>query len=180
MNLPALNAPLATALGALAPLTSPALAGSPTAPTPNLSDSTQRIATTAFTQAAIGNALTSVLAFGTTIDASTNPNYPAAAKVGEAHIVSVAGLIGGGSGIAVGVGDAIVALVANAGGTQASVGASWDVLRHTLVGAALASNNLSDLGERSGRPHEPRRRSDIRHPCSICTDHLGPTREHRQ
>jgi hypothetical protein len=78
-------------------------------------------------------------------DCSATPNYPAAVK-GGAYYVSVAGKIGGASGKSVDAGDFYVALADNAGGTEASVGASWFVLEHNLIGALLASNNLSDLG----------------------------------
>lgn len=77
-------------------------------------------------------------------DCSANPNYPSASK-GDAYYVSVAGKIGGASGKSVDVGDLYVASVDNAGGTEASVGTSWFVLEHNLVGALLAANNLSDV-----------------------------------
>lgn len=67
-------------------------------------------------------------------DCSTNPNYPAALK-GDAYRVSVAGKIGGASGIDVEVGDLYYALADNAGGTQASVGTSWDVLQGNVTGS---------------------------------------------
>jgi hypothetical protein len=57
----------------------------------------------------------------------------------------VAGKIGGASGLSVDIGDVYVASANNAGGTQASVGTSWFVLEHNLVGALLSANNLSDL-----------------------------------
>jgi alpha-D-ribose 1-methylphosphonate 5-triphosphate synthase subunit PhnG len=75
---------------------------------------------------------------------SGNPNYPAA-SAGDSYLVSVAGKIGGASGKSVDVGDMIVATADNAGGTEASVGTSWIVLEHNLVGALLTTNNLSDL-----------------------------------
>lgn len=74
------------------------------------------------------------------IDCSTNPNYPAAAT-GDTYVVSVAGLIGGASGLPVQVGDEIVAAAANAGGTQGSVGASWVIASNNQnlpIGKALA------------------------------------------
>jgi len=77
-------------------------------------------------------------------DVSTNPNYPAALK-GDTYYVTVAGKIGGASGTLVDVGDMYIASADNAGGTQASVGSSWFVIEHNLVGALFASNNLSDL-----------------------------------
>jgi hypothetical protein len=77
---------------------------------------------------------------------SANPNYPAASK-GDTYIVSVAGKIGGASGKSVDVGDIYIASADNAGGTEASVGASWFVIEHNLAGALLAANNLSDLAD---------------------------------
>jgi len=77
-------------------------------------------------------------------DASANPNYPAASK-GDVYIITVAGKVGGGSGKSVEVSDTVVAIADNAGGSEASVGTSWIVLEHNLVGALLAANNLSDL-----------------------------------
>lgn len=88
--------------------------------------------------------ITGVLKFQTNIDCSTNPNYPAATK-GWLYYASVAGKIGGASGVDVEIGDAIVCKADNAGGTQAAVGSSWFILEHNLQGALLAANNLSDL-----------------------------------
>jgi archaellum component FlaG (FlaF/FlaG flagellin family) len=82
------------------------------------------------------------------LDCSTNPNYPAA-SVGDTYYVTVAGKIGGASGITVEIGDAIVCKVDNAGGTQAAVGSSWFILEHNLQGALLAANNLSDVASPS-------------------------------
>lgn len=59
-------------------------------------------------------------------DCSGNPNYPEAG-VGDQLICSVAGKIGGASGKTVYVGDLIYCIVKNAGGTEASVGTSWQV-----------------------------------------------------
>lgn len=90
-----------------------------------------------------------LLDFKGSTDCSANPNYPAALK-GDAYIVSVAGKIGGASGISVDAGDIYIASADNAGGTQAAVGASWFSLEHNGVfasgtGNLLATNNLSDL-----------------------------------
>jgi len=65
------------------------------------------------------------------IDCSANPNYPSAVA-GDSYKVSVAGMIGGGSGLVVSVGDLIIASIANAGGTQASVGGYWGVYQTLL------------------------------------------------
>jgi hypothetical protein len=78
------------------------------------------------------------------IDASTNPNYPAALQY-QCWFISVAGKIGGASGDDVEVGDLIVCLTANAGGTKAAVGAYWTTIQVNLAGALLAANNLSEL-----------------------------------
>jgi hypothetical protein len=68
--------------------------------------------------------VTGLLDFKGVTDCSTNPNYPAASK-GDAYVVSVAGKIGGASGQVVDAGDWFIAIADNAGGTEASVGASW-------------------------------------------------------
>ena len=107
-------------------------------------DSNSNVATQHAVKTYVDNVVTGVMKFKGSTDCSTNPNYPSAKK-GEAYVVSVAGKIGGASGLTVEVGDVYVAIADNAGGTQAAVGASWDVLQYNLVGALLSSNNLSDL-----------------------------------
>lgn len=102
----------------------------------------------AATKGYVDGLISGVLTFKNTTDCSANPNYPSAVK-GDTYMVSVAGKIGGGSGTSVDVGDMFVAIANNAGGTQASVGASWDIIEHNLVGALLASNNLSDISSAS-------------------------------
>lgn len=117
--------------------TNAALTGTPTAPTPTAGDNDTSIATTAFVTDAISTAVTGLLDFKGSTDASGNPNYPAASK-GDAYVVSVAGKVGGASGKSVDIGDVYVATADNAGGTEASVGMSWTVLEHNLVGAYVA------------------------------------------
>jgi hypothetical protein len=77
------------------------------------------------------NSLSSAVAGGIRVplplNASGNPNYPAA-TAGDSYIITVAGRVGGASGEVVQVGDLVNALNNNAGGTQASVGANWYVL----------------------------------------------------
>jgi hypothetical protein len=124
--------------------TSPALTGTPTAPTAGGGANTTQIATTAFVTAAVAAAVTGLLEFQGNTDCSANPNYPAASK-GDLYYVSVAGKIGGAAGKSVDIGDAYIAKADNAGGTEASVGASWFVLEHNLAGALLGANNLSDV-----------------------------------
>lgn len=111
------------------------------------SNSTTKIPTQASVKAYIDASVAGLLDFKGATDASTNPNYPAGSK-GDTYVISVAGKVGGASGVSVEVGDMIVALADVAGGTQATVGASWTVLEHNLVGAVLASNNLSDLTDK--------------------------------
>ena len=67
-------------------------------------------------------------------DLSGNPNYPAGA-VGDVYTVSVAGKIGGASGISLTEGDLYICKIDNSGGTQASVGADWNTVQ-------LALNNI--------------------------------------
>ena len=64
----------------------------------------------------------------TALACATNPNYPAASVAGKSWVVTSAGLIGGASGLAVNVGDIILATAASAGGTQVAVGANYDLL----------------------------------------------------
>lgn len=61
------------------------------------------------------------------LDASGNPDYPAATK-GDSYIITVAGKIGGASGIEVQAGDVVNALNDNAGGDQATVGDDWYII----------------------------------------------------
>lgn len=75
------------------------------------------------------------------INCSANPNYPSALK-GDLYHVTVAGKIGGASGVDVEIGDAIVASADNAGGTHAAVGSSWFILEHNLNGAVLIGGAL--------------------------------------
>lgn len=96
-------------------------------------------ATVTYVAAQIAAAVTGLLDFKGAIDCSANPNYPAASK-GDAYVVSVAGKIGGAAGLAVDIGDAIVASADNAGGTQAAVGSSWFILEHNLSGVLLSSD----------------------------------------
>jgi hypothetical protein len=107
-------------------------------------NSDARVATQKATKTYVDNAVTGLLDFKGATNCSGNPNYPAASK-GDAYVVSTAGKIGGASGTAVDIGDVYCASADNAGGTQASVGSSWFVLEHNLVGALLTANNLSDV-----------------------------------
>lgn len=92
----------------------------------------------AATKSYVDVAVTGLLDFKGTIDASTNPNWPAASK-GDAYIVSVAGKLGGASGQSVDVGDWAIATADNAGGTDASVGSSWSILEHNMANVAYTN-----------------------------------------
>lgn len=77
------------------------------------------------------------------IDASGNPNYPAAAK-GDVYKISVAGKIGGASGAVVQAGDTIYCVVASAAGNQAAVGANWDIVQANIDGAVTGPASVVD------------------------------------
>lgn len=139
---------LVSDLALKAPLASPTFTGTPAAPTATGGTNTTQIATTAFVTSAISTAMTGVTDLQGGIDASTNPNYPAA-TAGQLWYITVAGKIGGASGPNVEATDAILAVADNAGGTHAAVGASWIILQKNLDGALLAANNLSDLTDAS-------------------------------
>lgn len=75
------------------------------------------------------------MVFKGSIDCSANPNYPAADR-GWTYKVSVAGKIGGASGVSVENGDTLMCLTdGTASGTQAAVGAQWNIVQANLVGA---------------------------------------------
>lgn len=78
-------------------------------------------------------------------DCSANPNYPAA-NAGDTYKVSVAGKIGGASGVVVEAGDIFLCITdGTASGNQGTVGANWVVIQTNLDGAvtgpASATNN---------------------------------------
>lgn len=79
----------------------------------------------------INTSIASGLEYKGDIDASANPNYPAATP-GDVYLVSVAGKIGGASGKDVSVGNMLVNKTASAAGTQAAVGANWTVIQSDL------------------------------------------------
>ncbi len=77
-------------------------------------------------------------------DCSANPNYPAA-DAGNLYCVSVAGKIGGASGITVEVGDYFICKVdSTASGTQAGVGANWNVIQTNITGAVSGPASAVD------------------------------------
>lgn len=80
------------------------------------------------------------MVFKGVINASTNPNYPAA-DAGHTYRISVAGKIGGASGTNVEVGDMLLCTVdGTAAGTQATVGANWAIIQTNIDGALTTAN----------------------------------------
>lgn len=136
------TSPLQTQLDAKAPIASPTFTGVPAAPTAAEGTSTTQIATTAYVVSEILARLASndAMQYQGAIDASTNPNYPAADS-GDTYRISVAGKIGGASGPNVEVGDMLICHVdSSAGGTHATVGADWDIIQTNIDGALTTSD----------------------------------------
>lgn len=102
----------------------------------------------------IGNA--NALVYKGTIDCSGNPNYPAA-DAGWDYVVSVAGKIGGASGVSVDVGDMLLCKVdSSASGDQATVGANWNIIEKNIVGAvsgpdSAVDNNIALFNNTTGK-----------------------------
>lgn len=95
-----------------------------------------------YTDALIGAA--NALVYKGATDCSGNPNYPAA-DAGWLYLVSVAGKIGGASGVAVEAGDMFVCLAdSTASGNQATVGASWNVINRNVDGAVIGPASATD------------------------------------
>lgn len=109
------------------------------------SDSTANAPSVHAVRGYVATAVTGLLDYKGTIDCSANPNYPAASK-GDTYKVSVAGKVGGASGVSVDAGDWVVANTDNAGGTQASVGSNWDTLEHNgAFGAATYTPSVQSV-----------------------------------
>lgn len=97
---------------------------------------------------AIASALTSVAKLKGGIDASTNPNFPAA-TVGDFYRITVAGKIGGASGALVQVGDTIECFVTSAAGDYATVGANWVIVQTNTDSATTSVQGLVQLATSS-------------------------------
>ena len=83
------------------------------------------------------------MVFKGVIDASTNPNYPSADK-GWTYKISVAGKIGGISGVVVEAGDTIICSVdASPTGNHATVGANWGILQTNIDGAVTTGGAIA-------------------------------------
>lgn len=130
----------------LATLASPALTGTPTAPTAAPGTNTTQIATTAFVTAATTAiiAASDAMVFKGVIDCSANPNYPAADR-GHTYRVSLAGKIGGAIGVNVEVGDTLICLTdGTASGNHATVGVNWGIVQANLDGAVIGPATATD------------------------------------
>lgn len=78
------------------------------------------------------------------IDCSANPNYPAA-DAGHVYRVSVAGKIGGASGLNVEINDRLQCIVDGAvAGNQATVGAAWWITQANIDGAVIGPASATD------------------------------------
>lgn len=89
--------------------------------------------------------LNDVLQFKGAIDASSNPNYPAANK-GHFYKISVAGKIGGASGPNVQAGDSIYCITdGSAAGNEAAVGANWVIVQVNIDGAVIGPASSTNL-----------------------------------
>lgn len=89
----------------------------------------------AYVDGIVTGGATDVMIFKGVIDCSTSPNYPAA-DAGHLYKVSVAGKIGGASGIDVEAGDTLYCITdATASGTQAAVGANWNIAQANIAAA---------------------------------------------
>lgn len=132
-------ASLTASLNAKAPLASPALTGTPTAPTAAPGTNTTQLATTAFVQAAFGS--NDAVIYKGDINCSTNPNYPAADR-GHVYRVSAAGKIGGAGGVNVEAGDMLTCRTdGTLAGNQATVGGAWTITQTNIDGAVIGPPN---------------------------------------
>ncbi|MGX0963150.1 hypothetical protein AB7M63_003599 [Bradyrhizobium japonicum] len=83
------------------------------------------------------------MVFKGVIDCSASPNYPAANR-GWVYKVSVAGKIGGASGVVVEVGDQLLCITdGTASGNQATVGANWSVIQTNIDGAVTGPTSAT-------------------------------------
>jgi hypothetical protein len=134
------------------------LTGVPTAPTAGGTTNTTQVATTAMVQSAISTyvAAQDVQVLKGVIDCSANPNYPAA-DAGHTYRVSVAGKIGGASGIDVEPGDILLCLTdSTSAGNHATVGTAWNITQVNIVGAVTGpasstSGNIATFNGTGGK-----------------------------
>lgn len=132
---------LQSALGGKAPLASPKLTGTPTAPTAATSTNTTQIATTAFVQAAVNAkiAASDAMIYKGTIGSSgaTITTLPETHSVGWTYKVVTAGTY---AGVKCEIGDMIICLTS---GTTAS-NADWTVVQSNIDGAVTGPASSTD------------------------------------
>lgn len=100
-------------------------------------------------KAYIANQVAGLWQFQGLLDASGNPNYPAGA-VGDTYLINVGGKVGGASGKVVEVGDLVVCVADNVGGTEAGVGVGWSVLQGNILSVAPPDADYGDVTVSSG------------------------------
>lgn len=92
-------------------------------------------------------------------DCSTNPNYPAA-EHGDTYVVSVAGKIGGASGVPVQVGAVLRCTADAASGNHATVGSSWVIenngARYYADGLTVQQVGVQGIPDDAGEDDELR------------------------
>lgn len=92
------------------------------------------------------------MVFKGSIDASTNPNYPAG-NAGDTYKISVAGKIGGASGVNVQVGDTIYCITdGSSAGNHATVGANWTIVQTNLEYASQAETEAKSDATKAVTP----------------------------
>jgi len=112
------------------------------------------------------------------INATANPNYPAA-DAGHTYKISHAGKIGGASGPNVEVGDMIICtLDGSAAGTHAAVGANWNIIQVNIDGAVTgpASTVGDNLASFNGTTGKIIKNSGIT--TTSVVNHLADTTQH--
>lgn len=78
------------------------------------------------------------------IDCTLNPDYPSA-DCGHLYVVSVAGKIGGASGVSVEVGDILICNTdSTPSGNQATVGSYWNIIQKNIDGAVTGPASSTD------------------------------------
>jgi alpha-L-fucosidase len=131
-----------------APLASPALTGTPTAPTASAGTNTTQVATTAFVKAAVDTAIADVadaLIYKGTIAGGSTGNYgalTAAANKGDLYKVSAAGKV---NGVSVEVGDMLIcnsdSTAAATSSNYTTIAAKWDVIQTNIEGYVLGPSS---------------------------------------
>lgn len=88
--------------------------------------------------------VTDAMVYKGVIDCSTTPDYPAA-DAGHVYKVSVAGKIGGSSGVVVEAGDTLLCTTdGTVSGNQATVGTYWNIIQVNIDGAVIGPASSTD------------------------------------